>query len=371
MLGVVTSALLLNQLFVAIYVVAVHDGDPGFIAGHLPDGWFDLWTPAWLVELAHRWPAPQLLSPSVLVVPAFLELPFVMLAYLVVVRWLDPASYRRLATGWMVWVASAVWTAVFCAVEIDLANPRTPADLTMRVLAAVVTPWVVARSARREQPTAAGGTTVGSLITFGASAALLGSLVLVVYDTVLLYNPGRLPTMLPWAGATLGLLVAVRWWAARGRHEGATGLGVIALVGGSTRHLVMLFFVPALAVRYLMSYYGGALAGAALVVLALASAAFLSVRDLRGRSDPRDFVRVVAATAVAVAPSAGLALVAAASVRTSYVEQALGVGAVVGFVAVVALGALADAAIGGGVSRPASPGRTPAPGRRPPAGGAR
>lgn len=153
MLVLVTLALLVNQLAVSIYVTAVHAGDPAFVARHLPSGWFDLWTPDWLVRIARGWPGPELLAPSVLVVPALLELPFVLAAYLLVARWLDESVHRRLAAPSLLWTASAVWTTTFC---------------------------LVATLAVREAVRAEGRGRVGPVLAAAAGIALAGAVVAVV-----------------------------------------------------------------------------------------------------------------------------------------------------------------------------------------------
>jgi len=339
LLGLVTIALYLNQLAVTVYVLEVHDGDPEFIARHLPSGWFELWTPGWLIDLSSWWPAPGLLAPSVLVIPAFLELPFVLLAYLAVVRWVDAATYRRLATSPMLWAASGVWTLAFCVVEVELANPRTALDLVMRVVAAVVAPLVIGAAARREPAPARSGTTARALLIAGTGAAFLGYLVLVTYDTALLYNLGRLPAALPWAGAALFLLLAVRM-AARSTPpgRGAVPDGVVDLLGATLRHLLVIFFVPALAIRYLMSYFGGVVAGAVLLLVVLVAATVQAMREIAGPERSR----LVALTGLVAFVGAAVGVVAALAGPGDYVEAALGRGAVAGFVVVLVLGAVAD-----------------------------
>ena len=83
-LVVVIGLIYLNQVLVTVYVVREHNGDPSFIAQRVPDGWFSLAHSSVLELLARHFPVPELLAPSVLRVNAFLELPFVLLSYLVV-----------------------------------------------------------------------------------------------------------------------------------------------------------------------------------------------------------------------------------------------------------------------------------------------
>ncbi|MCF6525017.1 hypothetical protein [Streptomyces sp. JJ36] len=132
-LALVTGLIFLNQVLFTVYVLRVHDGDPSFIARHLPPGWFEPADGAGPLRwLADHFPAPELLAPSVLRVQAFLELPFVLLAFLSVLRWLDPGLYGRvLRAPVLLWSASVAYTWVFCVVEWDLRNPYTEDDLVV------------------------------------------------------------------------------------------------------------------------------------------------------------------------------------------------------------------------------------------------
>ncbi|MFF4353977.1 hypothetical protein [Streptomyces sp. NPDC001530] len=152
--ALVTGLVYVNQVLFTVYVLRVHDGDPSFISRYLPAGWFDLASanPA-LRTLAAHFPAPELLAPSVLRVTAFLELPFVLLAFATVVRWLDADLYRRIARSALPPSASVSYTAVFCLVEWDLRNPYTVDDLVIRAVSAVVTPVLLARLAGRDTAT--------------------------------------------------------------------------------------------------------------------------------------------------------------------------------------------------------------------------
>jgi hypothetical protein len=229
-------------------------------------------------------------------------------------------------------------------------------DVAVRVVSGVATPWAVRVLVRREPYGAPSGTpdarpTAARLLAFGASTALLGYLVLVVYDTALLYNLGRLPERLPVALVALALLVGLR--VALGLGVGAGRLAplgadirapgpVIALVAACLRHSLVLFLVPALAIRYVMSYFGGLWAGAGMVlVIAVAAVGLAAHETLRGL--PRRAAGlVVAAAATALAVGCALGATAAAVGPVTYVEEALGRGAVVAFAGLVATGALAD-----------------------------
>jgi hypothetical protein len=164
---VVTGAIYLNQVLFTVYVRRVHHGDPAFIARYLPAGWFDL---ADLGPLPDLFPAPELLGPTVLRVQAFLELPFVLLAYLTVCRWLGSEVHRRAVR--MVWPAALAYTAVFVLVELALPNPYTVDDVIIRVLSASVTGLVLSRW---PGPPAAGRVdTPGRMLAFLAAAGAMG-----------------------------------------------------------------------------------------------------------------------------------------------------------------------------------------------------
>ncbi|MEV7021830.1 hypothetical protein [Kitasatospora sp. NPDC093558] len=262
-LAVVVALILVNQLAFAVYVNRVHGGDISFVARYLPAGWFDV------PRIDLRVPAAELLAPSVLRVQAFLELPLVLLAFAAVLRRLDRALYARVARSPLVVMAAVSYTAAFCAVEWDLRNPYTVDDLVLRVLSAVVTPPLIRRLAAREDGT---DRPPRSLALFALDLWAYGQLMLVLYDTVLLYNLARLGDHLPSAAAALAVLVATRLVPA---HLGPripaplrAGPHVTALRETIERALA-LFLVPALAIRYAGSFGTPQLAAlAALVILA-------------------------------------------------------------------------------------------------------
>ncbi|MGV9254239.1 hypothetical protein [Streptomyces sp. NPDC003697] len=259
-LALVTGLLYVNQVLFTVYVLRVHDGDPSFVARYLPVGWFNLASENPLLHgLAERFPEPGLLAPSVLRVQAFLELPFVLLAFAMVARWLDADLYRRIARSALLPLASVSYTAVFCLVEWDLHNPYTVDDVLIRAVSAVVTPLLLARLAARDTGTALVPASMPGLLVFVGSLGALGALVLVVYDTALLYNLGRLDDRLPLVlGASLALL-GLRAAASRVPDGSAPTLSFVV---HALRHWLLLFFAPALAVRY------GLLFGTPLLALA-------------------------------------------------------------------------------------------------------
>ncbi|MFJ6616106.1 hypothetical protein ACIQOW_00785 [Kitasatospora sp. NPDC091335] len=251
-LAAVVALVFLNQVLVAVHVDRVHGGDVSFITRYLPPGWFDVPR---LGPLAARFPAPELLAPSVLRVQAFLELPLVLLAFTAVVRRLDRALYVRLARSPLIPLAAVSYTVAFGAVEWHLRNPYTVDDLVLRGLAACLTPPLIAWLARSEPVTCgepeAGGEPARSLFRFALDLWAYGQLMLVLYDTVLLYNLARIGDRLPSAAAALAVLVATR--AVPARAPRPPGPRTAALAGTIGRALA-LFLVPALAIRYAQTF---------------------------------------------------------------------------------------------------------------------
>jgi hypothetical protein len=274
----VTGLVYLNQVLFTVYVLRVHGGDASFIARFLPVGWFDLATgnPV-LRSLAAHFPAPALLAPSVLRVQAFLELPFVLLAFMTVLRWLDADLYRRVARSVLVPLASVSYTVVFCLAEWDLRNPYTVDDLVIRAVSAVVTPVFIAWLARRDTSRTQAVASVSALLAFISSLGALGVLVLVVYDTALLYNLGRVAERLPIALAAVGALLLARVVAARLAEPAVPGV-LVPFVRRLLGHWLVLFFVPALAVRYGVMF-GTPLLAAVASLLLVAAAVFHATRE--------------------------------------------------------------------------------------------
>ncbi len=366
-LGVVTGIVLVNQVAVVVYVERVRGGDPAFVARYLPPGWFDLPDSGgplgWLVT---HWPWPHALAVCVLRVQAALELPLVLLAFAVVLRWLDPLLCRRVLRSPLLVVAALAYTAVFCAVEWDLHNPYTLDDLVVRCASALVTPPALAALARRWEPTGAAPTrplpAVRLLLFLGALAAF-GGLVLLVYDTLLLYNLGRLDERLPLAAACAAVLAGCRLGLRR--HTARTGPGpsgitasglgtrtgprpgagpppgpAVAFLGHALRRFLVLFFAPALAVRYGVTFGTPALAAAAGLVLG-SVAAGLALRDTLAEGDtgPGPLLAVLGC-AVLGGAATGYAAVRVAS--GGYYETALLAGAATFLAVAVGVCALGD-----------------------------
>ena len=276
-LAVVIGLIYVNQVLFTVYVVREHGGDPSFVARHVPDGWFSLAHGPVIEWLARSFPAPGLLTPSVLRVNAVLEQPFVVLAYLTVCRWFSPWVYER-ALG-LVWPMSLSCTVVFCLVEWRLHNQYTVDDIVLRSLVALVVPLAVTRLSTTAAP--GRSDSVPGLLVFVASVAGLGAACLVVYDTALLYNLGHLDEQLPFAGVAVLVAVAARA-AARRVPDRPPGPGV-GSIAAATGWLLVLFMVPALPIRYGLGFGTPwlSVAGAALLV---AVAAELGRREAFARA---------------------------------------------------------------------------------------
>jgi hypothetical protein len=306
-LGVVVGLVYLNQVLFTVYVSRVYGGDASFIARYLPSGWFAVATDNSVLEaVARRFPAPELLAPTVLRVQAFLELPFVLFAFLTVLRWLDRGWYARVARSPLVWAAAFAYTLVFCAVEWELRNPYTVDDVIVRAVAAIVTPPLIIWLARREEggqrPISATG-----LAAFAISAWALGYLILFVYDTALLYNLAHVRDRLYGAAIALAVLLSARLMAERLPAYGV-GAGVSAITVG-LRWSLALFFVPALAVRYGVNF-GTPLVAAAAGGLIVLAAVWYAARDALLPVRPGQRLRLL--TQLSLAAAAGLTVAYAA-----------------------------------------------------------
>lgn len=332
-LAVVTGLVYVNQVLFTVYVLRVHGGDPSFVARYLPEGWFDLASGnAVLRGLADGFPAPGLLAPSVLRVQAFLELPFVLSAFATVVRWLDTDLYRRLARSALLPLASVSYTAVFCLVEWDLRSPYTVDDIVVRGVSAVLAPCLFRWLAVRDTGLSRTPASVPGLLVFIGSLGALGALVLVVYDTALLYNLGRVAERLPLAAVAVVALAGLRRAAARLPDPVVPG-PTLTFALHALRHWLALFFLPALAVRYGVMFGTPELAAAAGVAVAVA-AIVLAWRE--AAPDAKRLGLVVLAAACA-------ARAAAWATPASYYEVTLLAAMAASLVTGVVVGGLVDA----------------------------
>jgi hypothetical protein len=273
-LGVVVALFGVNQVLVTAFVVQRWNGDPSRVTRFLPPGWFDLADLGPLAEHLPAWPW------TVLHVQAVLELPFVVLAYLLVCRWWCAETAARVIAAR--WFLVASWTAVFCLVELDLRNPWTTVDVVLRIVAGVGTALALPLLGT-------GDRTAPGLVSATVSAGALGCLVLAVYDVATLYNTSHLVGWLPVASCAAVALAVARRVAARpgawdsgagesgagesGAGEtGADGAGPLtASAVASLGWFLVCFAVPALPLRYGIGFGAAPVSAVAGVVVVLAA----------------------------------------------------------------------------------------------------
>ncbi|TCO52597.1 hypothetical protein EV192_112329 [Actinocrispum wychmicini] len=316
----VTAAVYVNQVLFTVYVLRVHDGDPGFIAKYLPSGWFAVagHDPV-LRWLADNFPAPDALSLSVLRVQAFLELPFVVFAVLTVCRWYGPELYRR-AAG-LVLPTVVFYTATFCLIEYSLKNPYTWDDIAIRIGSGIVVGLVVPKLTG--PPPEKRVTSTTDLALFLLSVGAVGVLVLSVYDTALLYNLGHVHEMLPLAALAAAVLIGTRLAARRTGAAATSGTAVgpgIDMLTRTVGWFLAYFSVPALAIRYGMIFGAPRLAVVAGVVVT-AAAVIRAGRETRRAvfaDEPAGALAQVAARRVWAAQLVGSAVAGVAAAFLAY-----------------------------------------------------
>ncbi|MGW3768631.1 hypothetical protein [Actinomadura verrucosospora] len=338
LLGLVVGLVYLNQVLFTVYVLRVHGGDASFVAKYLPEGWFALEDGPAMRGVAERFPAPELLAPSVLRVQAFLELPLVLLAYVTVLRWLDRGLYRRLAHSWLVWAASLSHTFVFCMVEWDLHNPYTADDIVVRACSAVVTPLLLRWLAAQED-SGADEPSFPQMLLFAGSVWALGQVVLTVYDTALLYNLGHLGGRLPGAAVAVCVIAGARWASPRLR-PGEMGVALASVISG-LRWGLLLFFVPALAIRYGVNF-GTPLLAATAGLLVGVTAAVCALRKALSGVGTAGIALWAVQVAVALLAGAAVGYATVRLVTDTYYEAGLLRGAASCFAAVIVVCALSD-----------------------------
>lgn len=292
--SLVTGLLFVNQVLVVVYVRRVWGGDAGRITRYLPPGWFDLPAPGGpLDRLVEAFPAPELLAPSVLRVDAVLELPFGVLAYLAIASRLD----RRLAGTLMrpALLVAGCWsvTLAFCLIEVWLGTPYAGQDVLLRLATAAVLPWLLRRfvdvggadgqagagtksvlAATHRSAEAPGSGSVAGVVAFVVWTAAFAALVLGVYATAALYDLGRVPRETSSTVVAALVLAAAEVGVRRAAREPAPPGPLVATAGAALRWFTLLFWVPAIPLRYglLFGAPWATLAGA-LVVSAAAVAA--------------------------------------------------------------------------------------------------
>jgi hypothetical protein len=262
---IVVAAIVVNQVLFTVYVLRVHHGDASFIARYLPRGWFVLADDGPMRSLAAAVPDPGLLAVTVLRTRSFLELPFALLAVWTAVRWLDERVLRALLRPRALWATAIGYDVAFMLIEAHFATPYRSDDLIIRGVSGLVTPLVAgvwaARFTGRRDRRASGP---AGLAAFAVSALALGGFVLVLYDTVLLYNLGRVGADAPIALGCAAILLVAR--IAVGRIGTETAGPYVSLLLEAVRGWFGWFVICALPIRYLISY-GSRVEGVALAFL--------------------------------------------------------------------------------------------------------
>ncbi|MBX3190926.1 MAG: hypothetical protein KF819_28280 [Labilithrix sp.] len=288
---VVCLLLFVNQVLFGAYVLGAHGGSSRFVAQYISPGWFHVAKSGSLGALV-RFVAAHVdvtwLSPSVLRVQAFLELPFTLFAYLAVARLLGVETYRSLCRLPLLVLASISFSFTFSLVELSLPNPWTRDDLFLRALAAVTVPFYVAWLARREPHADASAPSgphgVLGLLSFLAGAGAIAWIVLAIYDAFLLYNLAHLPSYA--RGLAVALVVAAGASVASSRVDrlapgGAAPSPSMTACVASLRAFTILFFIPSLSIRYWGLHPTAMLAAASLVGVGLAVGGVAAVRRAR------------------------------------------------------------------------------------------
>jgi hypothetical protein len=342
-LALVCVALYVNQVLFGAFILRAHGGSAAFIARYIPGGWFAIGTRDPLVAFAARHVGDGAwLSPTLLRVQAFLELPFTMLAYLAVARLLGRRLYATLAGLPVLLLVALSFSVTFSLVELSLPNPYTNDDLALRAVSCVATPvvlaWVARVEARRDPRDAAGGPSgVLGLLAFVAGAGAVAYVVLALYDAFLLYNLAHLPRYAAGLAASLVIAVAASFAAPRidtavARATGARASGgrsgvarasspAVDVCVSSLRAFTLLFFVPSLSLRYSGLRPGAVACG--LVVVGLAVVAGVGGVLARARLGVVGLLRLAAAGVVALLAGGFAAQLALAGPRPPMPELLL------------------------------------------------
>ena len=304
----VCAIIYVNQVLFGAFILRAHGGSTAFISRFIGSGWFAIGTQDPLVGLAARHVGDgQWLSPTLLRVQAFLELPFTMFAYLAVARLLGRRLYATLCRLPILALASLSFSVTFSLVELKLANPYTRDDLVLRAVACLVVPVYIAWISRREErrsavASARGPAGVLGLMAFLAGAGAISYVVLALYDAFLLYNLAHFPRYA--SGIAISLVVAAGASFAAPRIDAAvasaTGAatpspGIDVLVS-ALRAFTILFFVPSLSLRYWGQHPSAVMCGVLVVLLGLVGGAAGALR--RSRPGPGVMVRLALAGGV-------------------------------------------------------------------------
>ena len=313
----VCAIVYVNQVLFGAFILRAHGGSTSFIGQYIPGEWFAIGRHDPLVALAARHVGDgRWLSPTLLRVQAFLELPFTMFAYLAVARLLGRGVYATLCRPAILGLAALSFSVTFSLVELSLPNPYTTDDLVIRAIACLVVPvyiaWIARREAHRSPSPArapAGPSGVLGLLTFLAGAGAISYVVLALYDAFLLYNLAHLPRYA--SGISLSLAIATVATFAAPRVDTAVArarpraLGVrspspaMDVCVSALRTFTVLFFVPSLSLRYWGAHSTAAACGLFVVVLASVGGAASALR--RSRPAMGGIVRLGLACGVALA----------------------------------------------------------------------
>jgi len=310
----VCAVVYVNQVLFGAFILRAHGGSTAFISRYIPGEWFAIGRHDPLVQLAAqhvgdgRW-----LSPTLLRVQAFLELPFTMFAYLAVARLLGRQLYTTLCRPLGLALASLAFSVTFSLVELSLPNPFTTDDLVLRAVACLVIPMYIAwicRAEERRSPATEGAMVAGpsgvlGLLAFLAGAGALSYVVLAFYDAFLLYNLAHLPRYA--SGIAISLVVAAgasfvapRVDAALARATGArVPSPAIDVCVSALRAFTLLFFVPSLTLRYWGAHQSAVVCGLLVVALGLASGTASALR--RSHTSAGGVLRLLVAGGVALA----------------------------------------------------------------------
>lgn len=288
----VCAFLYANQVLFSAFILRAHGGSAAFIAQYIPGPWFEIGRRDPLVGLVAqhvgdgRW-----LSPSLLRVQAFLELPFTMFAYLAVARLLGGRLYATLCRTLPLALAALSFSITFSIIELALANPYTHDDLVLRGAACVVVPMYIAWVSRRERLAVAiedGPSGVLGLLAFLAGAGAIAYAVLAFYDAFLLYNLAHLPRYASGLVLAIGVSAAASFAAPRvdaalAKARGETPAASLAVDTSvsALRAFTILFFVPSLALRYWGGHATAVLCGALVVGLGLLAGTVGALRRAR------------------------------------------------------------------------------------------
>jgi hypothetical protein len=314
----VCALVYVNQVLFGAFILRAHGGSTSFIAQYIPGEWFAIGRHDPFVALAARHVGDgRWLSPTLLRVQAFLELPFTMYAYLAIARLLGRRFYATLCKPRVLALAALSFSFTFSLVEVSLPNPYTTDDLVLRAVACLVSPMYIAWISRREErqvpspslsppsSDASGGPTgVLGLLAFLAGAGAISYVVLALYDAFLLYNLAHLSRYASGLVLSLPIAIAASFAAPRvdavvARATGALGASpALDLCVSALRTFTVLFFVPSLSLRYWGAHPTAVVCGLLVVALAAIGATASALR--RSRTTAGGLLRLGLAAAVAL-----------------------------------------------------------------------